>query len=77
MDEPVQQADKGIVCTYSNVERLEAVARCSTERHDLGTRVGNADLEIAIGVFLLEDNSDGLLDVDEEPTRSGYSLFVV
>ena len=62
--------------TYPNVEALEAIAcRCS-QRKDLRTRIGYADLKVTIRVFLLENNTDGLLDVDEESPGCGRLLVV-
>lgn len=63
--------------TYANVETLEAVAGGCTERDELGTSVGDTDLEVPIRVFLLEDNTNGLLDVDKETTRGSYALLVM
>ena len=63
--------------THADVERLEAVARRGAERDELGARVGDADLEVAIGVFLLEHDADRLFDVDEEAARRGHAPLVV
>ena len=63
--------------THSDIEGLETVARRGAEWHQLGTRVGNADLEVAVSVFLLEDDSNSFFNVDEESTRCGNTPFVV
>ena len=62
--------------TYPDVERLVSVARCRSEREDLRAGVGDGDLEVAVGVLLLEDEPDRVLDVDQEAPRRGR-LFVV
>ena len=64
------------VCTHPNVEALESIARRRTEGHKLRTGIRDADLEVAIGVLLLEDHADGLLNVNQEPPGRGALLVV-
>ena len=53
-------------------------ARRSAQRHHLGTSIGDADLEVAVGVFLLQNDANGLLDVDEKaPGWSRHGLLVM
>ena len=62
--------------TYPDVERLEAIARRRAEREDLRAGVGDGNLKVAVGVLLLEDEPDRVLDVDQEAPGRGR-LFVV
>ena len=64
-------------CTYPNIESLEAIAGSSTKGHKLGTCVGDTDLEVAIGVLLLKNDADSLLDVDQKAARGRRTLLVV
>ena len=53
-------------------------ARRSAQRHHLGTSIGDADLEIAVRVLLLEHYPNRLLHVNEEPpwrTRNGLLVM--
>lgn len=63
--------------TDSDVKTFETIARRSAERHDLWARVSDADLKIAIGVFLLQHKTDGLVNVNEKAPWTGRRLFVM
>jgi hypothetical protein len=64
--------------TDPDIERFEAIACCCPKCHHLGTRVGDADLEVTIRVLLFEDDADGLLNVDEETSWwAGHGLLVM
>ena len=63
--------------TYSNVEALETVASCRAQSHHLRTSIRDADLEITVGVLLLEHNADGLLHVNEETSGTSDTLLVM
>jgi hypothetical protein len=63
--------------THSYVEGLEPIASGCTKRQNLGTGVGNIDLEITIRVFLFKDKTDGFLNIDEESARGGAALLIV
>ena len=62
--------------THPDVKTLEAVARRGSQGHHLRASVSDRDLEVAVGVLLLEDDADGLFDVDEEAARRGALLVV-
>ena len=62
--------------THPDVKTLEAVARRGSQGHHLRASVSDGDLEVAVGVLLLEDDADGLLDVDEKAARRGALLVV-
>ena len=62
--------------THPDIKALETVTRRGSQGHHPRARVGDGDLEVAVGVLLLEDDADGLLDVDEEPARRSDRLVV-
>lgn len=61
----------------ADVEGLEPVTRRGPQRHHLGTGVRDADLEIPVRIFLLENDANRLFDVYEETARRSHSLLVV
>ena len=62
--------------THPDIKALETVTRRGSQGHHLRARVGDGDLEVAVGVLLLENDADGLLDVDEESPRRGALLVM-
>lgn len=51
-------------CTHPDIKCLESVARCCSQGHHLWTCVGDAYLEVTIGILLLENDADGFLHVN-------------
>ena len=63
--------------TYTDIERLEAVASRGAERYQLGTSIRDTDLEVTVRILLFEYNPNGLLYVDQKATRCGDTLLVM
>jgi len=65
------------LATHSDIKSLEAITRGRTEGHHLWARICDTNLEIAICVLLLENDTDGLFDVNKEAPRAGDTLLVM
>lgn len=65
------------VSAYPDVECLESIAGRCPQWHQFGAGIGDTDLKVSIGILLLQNNTNRLVDVNEKATRSTYALLVV
>ena len=63
--------------TDTNIERLETIAGRRPQRHHLWASIGNADLKVAVCVFLLQNDSNGFFHVNEKTPRASDILLVM
>lgn len=64
-------------CTYTNVKCLETVACSRAQRHHLRPGIGNTNLKVAIGILLLKNNANSLLNINQEAPGASDALFIV